>query len=201
MLVDAVKRSVRAHKMTYGDLAERLDLSERTVKRILNLEQEDFSRLLAIAEAMGISAQQLLDMGSETRDLVFRLSEDEEAQLAANPLAWAFFYELQRGREPSDVALSCNLPEPVVERCLRDLEGMGLLERGAKFQVRLKHQGEQSLRWGGPLQREILINRQGTFAQSVLRHTMNGMVRDAHINMPRQPNLWVNFGSGSPPRL
>lgn len=80
-LVDALKRVLRSQKITYADLAGRLDLSESSVKRCFAQHQFTLDRFEQICQIAGVQMAELASLASGQRDPVTQLTEEQEEEL------------------------------------------------------------------------------------------------------------------------
>lgn len=83
VLVAGIKSRLRAQGLTYKDLAQRLHISEPTVKRDLSRGQFTLQRLDRICDALGVDIGDLLQ--PVAGGPMTELSEAQEEALVANP--------------------------------------------------------------------------------------------------------------------
>jgi transcriptional regulator with XRE-family HTH domain len=83
MLVSGIKERLRAQGLSYRQLAQRLGLSEPTVKRDLSRGTFSLRRLDRICEVLGVDLADLLQPAGNAP--MTELSELQEEALAANP--------------------------------------------------------------------------------------------------------------------
>lgn len=72
-LIEALKKSLKAHGLTYADTARHLNLSEASVKRLFSQKRITLQRLDQICQLMGM----------EITDLTRMLNEEASAQISA----------------------------------------------------------------------------------------------------------------------
>lgn len=83
IIVRSVKARLRANNMSYRELADRLGLSEPTVKRDLSRGKFSLERLDKICDVLGVEITDLLQAPDNVA--LTELSEDQERALVANP--------------------------------------------------------------------------------------------------------------------
>ena len=84
LLTDCLKRELRAQRLSYAELAQRLGLSTATVKRMFAQRNFDLQRLDAICETLGLDFARLAQ-GLATEDrLVSQLQWAQEAEIVGN---------------------------------------------------------------------------------------------------------------------
>src|SRR6516162_6462572 len=82
-LVQGVKARLRAQGITYRELAQRMRLSEPTIKRDLARGNFSLQRLDRICEVLGVGIEELLSPGGTA--LLTELTEQQEQALVSNP--------------------------------------------------------------------------------------------------------------------
>ena len=106
-LVEALKRELRALKLTYADVAKHLGMSEPSIKRIFSQNDLTLERVDRVCELLGVEFSDLArSLGPEA--VISRLTEEQEKQLVADPRLML-------------LAL-CALAQIPYERILRDYE-------------------------------------------------------------------------------
>ncbi len=85
-LIATLKKQLKAHGKTYADVAELLQLSEASVKRLFSEQNFTLQRLEHICHMMGLEISDLVqNMASEQQKIV-QLSLEQEAEIAADLL-------------------------------------------------------------------------------------------------------------------
>ena len=84
MLVDVLKRALKANGLTYANVARGLGLSEPTVKRMFSKRVLTVQRLEAVCQLMDMPLTDLLRLLEGTQQRVSRLSWEQEEELARN---------------------------------------------------------------------------------------------------------------------
>jgi len=82
-LIDTLKRSLKAHGLSYADVARQLTLSEASVKRLFAEASFSLARLDAICQMMDIEISDLVSqMNNQARSMVSQLSFEQEQEIA-----------------------------------------------------------------------------------------------------------------------
>lgn len=161
-IVQGLKRALRARGITYAMLAQRISLSEPSVKRILSRGTLTLPRLEKICAATGISLEELVrPVPGAPAETSSTLSDAQEAALAADPQLLGCFYLLTNGHAPRDVAAELGADEKLLRRWLVKLDNLGLVELRPRLTARLRVRAPISWRDDGPI-----------------RHTYEHQVRD-----------------------
>ena len=80
-----LKGLLKQNRLTYRDIALRLDMSEANIKRIFSTQSFTLERLEQICELMGISLVDLFSIAQQQRVKLSQLTQEQEEQLLANP--------------------------------------------------------------------------------------------------------------------
>jgi len=81
-LVDTLKKQLKASGKTYADVAQALELSEASVKRLFSEHNFTLQRIDSICELMGIDMADLVLQMSARRQQLTALTKEQEQQIA-----------------------------------------------------------------------------------------------------------------------
>ena len=84
-LIDVLKRELKSRDITYAAVAQHLDLSEASVKRMFSTKDFMLSRLDDICEFAGIEFADLARAVEARDSLLLQLTLEQEKELAADP--------------------------------------------------------------------------------------------------------------------
>jgi transcriptional regulator with XRE-family HTH domain len=152
-LVGALKRLLKAQGMTYAQLAQRLDLSEATVKRMFSRKSLNVRRLEQICEVLGIGLVELAEHARVRGEPLTELTADQEEALLREPaLLLALYLSLSNWHE-DDVLAHYTFSRPEWTRLLARLDRMGVLDLLPGNRVKLRT--ARNFRWRptGPIER------------------------------------------------
>ena len=150
-ITNALKQALKNHGITYKQVAERLDVSEKTVKRLFQERDCSLSRLNEICEMMDMSVYDLLEFSRHYNEPLIKLSDAQERYLQKNPQHFSFLFFLITGYSLADIQSKYDLSDLGIFRYLRDLDREGFLELGLNNQFRLKVEGRMLMSIRGPL--------------------------------------------------
>lgn len=152
-LIDALKRCLRSRNLTYRDVAQHLQLSEASVKRVFSEGTFSLERLESVCALMDLRISDLCRVAEQQEEAVRELSVEQEAALARSPQLLGFFYRLLNGWSLDRTARSQGLDEHRSARLAARLDRLGLIEWLPGNRVRLRT--GQHVRWrrDGPLWR------------------------------------------------
>jgi transcriptional regulator with XRE-family HTH domain len=83
-LIATIKLQLKAAGMTYRDVAQALDLSEPSVKRLLSSGRLTVDRLAQFSELLGMTMAELLRESEASQARIHTLTHAQEAQLVSN---------------------------------------------------------------------------------------------------------------------
>ncbi|MES9834085.1 MAG: helix-turn-helix transcriptional regulator [Candidatus Thiodiazotropha sp. LLP2] len=83
-LIKTLKQELRAKRVTYRDIADRLVLSENSVKRLFAEKSFSVSRLEKVCELIDLELSDLMQKMVEGRERITMLSEDQEREMVGN---------------------------------------------------------------------------------------------------------------------
>ncbi|MCG8040453.1 MAG: helix-turn-helix transcriptional regulator [Candidatus Thiodiazotropha endolucinida] len=83
-LLQALKRELRAKGVTYREVAEFLDLSENSVKRLFAERSFSIARLEKVCDLLGLELSDLVQIMVEGRERITMLTEDQEREMVGN---------------------------------------------------------------------------------------------------------------------
>ncbi|WP_111497619.1 MULTISPECIES: helix-turn-helix domain-containing protein [Marinobacter] len=180
-IVDALKGALKEHGLTYQQVADALDLSEASVKRLFAERQFSLKRLDQICALLGLEISDLMRrLEPETR--IDRLTREQEQELVSDiPLLLVAICALNRWHF-EDILAAYTLSEHQVIGRLAQLDRMGLIDLlpGNRIKPLISH----DFQWqrNGPIQTYFEEQVQGDFFQcrfnrpGELRLFLNGML-------------------------
>lgn len=151
ILVNALKRLLKSRNMTYRHVAQGLDLSEASVKRIFATGNFTLERLDQICLLMGLEIADLARMADAEIHRINELTEAQEKELVADPrlLLVAF---LVINSWPFDAILrQYKFPEAELIRCFVKLDKLRLIELQPNNRFKLLTATNFSWRKNGPI--------------------------------------------------
>jgi hypothetical protein len=149
----ALKRIVRARRLTYAEIAPRVGLSESGLKKIFAQEDCTLSRLYEIAAAIGVPMGEIFEAAAQAPLEHVALTPEQQRALLEDATLLAVFWKLSVERwSPKRIARELALNDRALYRKLAELDRLELivLEQPGD-RVRLRH--GDLVRWlpEGPL--------------------------------------------------
>lgn len=126
-LITALKRELKARDLTYATVAQRINMSEASVKRMLANGRLSVDQLDAMLTATGIDWTELVQTGAASEPLLERLPFNQETAIVADPKLFAVAVCTMNNVPASAMMAEFALPEAELVQKLGKLDRMGFL--------------------------------------------------------------------------
>ncbi|WP_438465697.1 helix-turn-helix domain-containing protein [Marinomonas sp. PE14-40] len=168
-ITNALKGALKSKGMTYREVAEKLDLSEKTIKRLFRDKDCSLTRLNDICDLIDLSIFDLLDFAKNYNEPLAKLSYQQQVYLGENPYHFNFLILLTTEHPIEQIQTTYGLSDVSVFRYLRDLDREGLIELGPNNSYKLRIQGKLLMQLHGPVHHNILQKNE-QFLNYVVQH-------------------------------
>ena len=165
-MIEALKRVLRAQKITYADLAERLDLSESSIKRCFAQRQFTMERFEQICVCAGVQMAELARMASAGRELISQLTIEQENELVSDPKLLLVTFLVLNHWTGEEIRAYYDLDERDLLRRLLKLDALKMIELLPGDRIRPKVARHFCWRSDGPVQRYFEQHIRGDFMES-----------------------------------
>lgn len=153
-ILSAIKQQLKARDLRYADLAQALQLSEASVKRLLSRGGVTLERLDEICAFLGIDVYELVRSGRRQGGLQARLlSLEQEQELARDARLLTVFHLLCNDWEAAQIRAEFGLTEPEIVLLLTRLDRLDLIELLPGNRIKLQVARDFSWRSDGPVLR------------------------------------------------
>lgn len=153
LLVATLKRTLKTRGLTYRTLADRLGVSEATVKRWFSTHSFTLERLADICEAAGTSLVDLAkDTDSQLKSLD-QLTEAQEETLTSDVKLLLVAFLVVNGWKFDDILGTYDFAAPALVRCFARLDRLKLIELLPNNHYHLRISPRFAWRKNGPIQR------------------------------------------------
>lgn len=186
-LIDALKRTLKAHGLTYADVAQYLQLSEANVKRLFSRRSFTLERLDQVCQMMGLEISDLVqEMNEWTGTMAITgLTLEQEAEIAGNlELLLVAVCVLNRWTM-QDIIDRFHLTETQCIQHLARLDRLRLIELLPKNRVKVLVARNFKWQENGPIQRFFQEKIEAEFFSSRFDHwderliVVNGMLAES----------------------
>ncbi len=152
-VLDVLRAELRATGITYKGLADRIGVSESSVKRMFGQKDMALSRLAQICQATGIAMEDVLRRAADARPQADALTLPQETSLVANPRLLLMAICCLGHWSLEQVIETYRLTEAECITLLAELDRLGLIELKPlnRYSLRVSN----AFRWlpDGPVQR------------------------------------------------
>jgi DNA-binding Xre family transcriptional regulator len=128
LVLQVLRAQLRAESITYKMLAERIGMSESSVKRMFGQRDMALSRLAQICKATGIAMEDVLRAAADARPHADTLTLTQEKSLMANPRLLLVAICCLGHWSIEQVLETYSLTEAECVACLAELDRLGLIE-------------------------------------------------------------------------
>jgi len=154
-VITVLRAELRAASITYKELAERIEMSESSVKRMFGQKDMALSRLAQICKAAGIPMEDVLRRAADARTHADTLTAAQEKSLMANPRLLLVAICCLGHWTLDQVIETYNMSEPECIGLMVELDRLGLIELkpGNRYSLRVSN----AFRWiaDGPVQQYV----------------------------------------------
>jgi len=148
----ALKRALKNKNWNYKQVAQALDVSESSVKRLLSNKKISLDRLEKICDATGISFADVCKLAEwQDEDPYLVLSFEQEKILSENPRLLHYFTLLTEGYKPQKIEKEFQIASAESKKFLFTLDKCNLIELHPKDKVKLIKNGLFRFRRDGPV--------------------------------------------------
>jgi DNA-binding Xre family transcriptional regulator len=128
LVLEVLRAELRAASITYKALAERIGMSESSVKRMFGQKDMSLSRLSQICKAAGIALEDVLRRAADARTQADTLNLAQEKSLVSNPRLLLVAICCLGHWSLEQVIETYRLTEAECIRCMAELDRLGLIE-------------------------------------------------------------------------
>ena len=147
--VEALKKSVRARGLTYGELARRLRLSEASVKRMFSRGSFTLARIEEVLAALELDLYEVARLARANGGAA-QLTHEQELGLAGDERLLAVFWLLLNGWTFEEILEGYAMARTELTVAFARLARLKLIEWGPRERARLLVPREFVWRAGGP---------------------------------------------------
>ena len=141
LIFRALKSQLKSRKVSYAELAKRTEMSEANVKRIFSEEACSLARLSQFCDAIKVSLSDLVRSAADTTPEYFLLPKAAEAFFADNLDYFVFYRQLEHEQTTEAMQEANDLSPKEMNRYLKKIEELGLIERQPGDKIKLMQKG------------------------------------------------------------
>lgn len=188
-IIDTLRAHLKARDLTYKDLAEGLELSEVSIKRMFTGADIGLSRLEQICQFLQIELADLFRASPRKRKLISRLTQAQEAEFAKNnkllmvAVCALNFWSVQ------DMWTHLTLTRGQIQSLMQRLDEIGFLDLQSARQYKLLVSHNFAWITGGPIMQMVQGMSQEYFADSFEGDTQVLRILNVRVSTPAQAQL------------
>jgi len=156
IIVRGVKSRLRANGMSYRELADRIGVSEPTIKRDLSRGNFSLERLDKICETLGVEVTDLLQPAENAA--LTELSAEQEQALVANPKLLLVTYLVVNDWKFSEIVATFRLDENELVNILLKMDRLRIVDFRPPTRMRKLTARNFSWRKDGPVHEYFIRN-------------------------------------------
>jgi len=184
-LIATLKRTLRAQKITYAQVAKHLGLSVASVKRLFHRGDLTLSRLEQICDLAGLELSELVANAVESEPLVSELTPEQETELITQPKLLLMCYLLINRWELAEITRRFQIDDAEAKKLLKKLRDLKLIEILPFDRIKVLTARNFDWRRNGPVQRYFLEQVQRDFFDAgfdrpnEVRYLLAGLLSEA----------------------
>jgi DNA-binding Xre family transcriptional regulator len=152
-IVETLKQELRKQGVTYRQVADALDLSEASIKRLFAENAFTLARLEQICELLHLEVSDLIHQMERNIELTHQLTLEQETELVSDVKLLMMAHFLMNKLEFSEIIDIYDISETEGIRLLAKLDRMKIIELQPGNRVKLMISKNFQLLPGGPIQR------------------------------------------------
>jgi DNA-binding Xre family transcriptional regulator len=153
LIVETLKQELRKHRINYQQVAQKLDLSESSVKRLFAESSFTLERISQICELINFEISDLIREMEKNVELIDSLTLEQEAELVSDIKLLLMAHFLMNKLTFEQIIDIYDISEPEGIRLLAKLDRMKIIELQPGNRVKLKISQDFRLIRGGPIER------------------------------------------------
>ncbi len=152
-LINTLKKALRAQGKTYLDVADTLNLSEPSIKRMFAEEHMTLKRLDRICEMLNMELSELILMMQDNSNLISQLTHEQEQDLVSDLGLFLVAVSCLNRWSFKDILDTYDISEMTLRRYLKRLEKLKFLQLLAGDRIRVLVNRNFTWLPDGPIQR------------------------------------------------
>jgi len=127
-LLNTLKKCLKVKGITYQHIAQKLNLSEASIKRLFSAQTFSLKRLEEICGLLNLNFYDLAKISLNNDNIPSMLTVEQERVLSEKSKLFVFFYLLLNGREPVSIINDYKITEKESLKFLLELDRLKLIE-------------------------------------------------------------------------
>ncbi len=168
-ITQSLKLALKSRGLTYKDVADRIQVSEQTIKRLFKDKDCSLSRLNEVCEAIDLSIYDLLEFSKHLSEPMADLTDEQIEFLSNRPGHFSFLFFLICEYDDAQIQHAYGLTDLSVFKYLRDLDKYSFIELRENNKYRILIEGKLLLRANGPF-KKMMKHFNSLFLDHAIEH-------------------------------
>ena len=152
-LIDTLKQALKSHRLTYAQIAQKLDMSEANIKRMFASKRFTLERLEEICQLMQMELSDLFQLYEESRQQITQLTLEQEKELVSDNKLLLVAVSVRNRLSFDDIITNYQISETECIRYLAMLDKLKIIDLLPNNRIKLRI--DDDFRWlpNGPIDR------------------------------------------------
>ncbi|MDX2465374.1 MAG: helix-turn-helix transcriptional regulator [Porticoccus sp.] len=200
-LIDTLKQALKSHRLTYAQIAQKLDMSEANIKRMFASKRFTLDRLEEICQLMQMELSDLFQLYEESRQHITQLTLEQEKELVNDDKLLLVAVSVRNRLSFDDIITNYQISETECIRYLAMLDKLKIIDLLPNNRIKLRI--DDDFRWlpNGPIDRFFEQQIKNQFLKSRFKGDLEqrlflfGLLGDSstQIIMNKMQNLAKEF--------
>lgn len=171
-LIDILKKTLKTHHLTYGEIASRLSMSEANVKRMFAARRFTLERLEDICGLMQLELSDLFELYEESRQRITQLTQAQEQELVQDVKLLLVAVSVRNRLSYDDIVTNYQISETECIHYLAKLDKIKIIDLLPNNRIKLRI--DDDFRWlpNGPIERFFEKQIKNQFLKSSFKKDM-----------------------------
>lgn len=152
-LIDTLKQALKSHRLTYAQIAEKLNMSEANIKRMFASKRFTLERLEEICKLIQMELSDLFQLYEESRQHITQLTMEQEQELVKDVTLLFVAVGVRNRLSFDDIVNNYQVSEAECIHCLAKLDKLKIIDLLPNNRIKLRIDDDFSWLPNGPIDR------------------------------------------------
>lgn len=165
-LIETLKQALKQHRLTYADVAKKLEMSEANIKRMFASKRFSLDRLEDICNLMQLELSDLFQLYEESRQHITQLTLEQEKELMSDASLLLVAVSVRNRLSFDDIIHNYDIEATECIRHLAKLDKLKIIDLLPNNRIKLRI--DENFRWlaNGPIESYFEKQIQAQFLKS-----------------------------------
>ncbi len=165
-LINTLKKTLKSHRLTYAEVARRLNMSEANIKRMFASKRFSLNRLEDICQLMQLDLSDLFQLYEQSRQRISQLTLEQEKELVANGRLLLVAVSVRNRLSFNDIINNYDISETECIQFLAKLDKLKIIDLLPNNRIKLRIDDGFSWLKHGPIEKFFEAQIQSQFLKS-----------------------------------